>query len=113
MQRSEELSLCVIDEEDNETLLVHPINPEDIYRKQEDTIISWRDPERSTELALSFQETAGCSYVWDQICTMQRNLHFSSLNSKNFLLEDLYQLRTSLLIVIYLFIKFMLIPYIL
>jgi protein phosphatase-4 regulatory subunit 3 len=84
MQRSEELSLCVIDEEDNETLLVHPINPEDIYRKQEDTIISWRDPERSTELALSFQETAGCSYVWDQICTMQRNLHFSSLNSETF-----------------------------
>ena len=91
LQRSEELSLCVVDEEDNETLLVHPINTEDIYRKQEgrpllamlslwflfvfgvdkvvfcqctDTIISWRDPERSTELALSFQETAGCSYVW-------------------------------------------------
>jgi protein phosphatase-4 regulatory subunit 3 len=84
VERSEELSLCVIDEEDNETLLVHPINPEDIYRKQEDTIISWRDPERSTELALSFQETAGCSYVWDQICTMQRNLHFSSLNSETF-----------------------------
>ena len=35
LQRSEELSLCVIDEEDNETLLVHPINTEDIYRKQE------------------------------------------------------------------------------
>uniref|UniRef100_A0A1J3GYB5 Serine/threonine-protein phosphatase 4 regulatory subunit 3 n=1 Tax=Noccaea caerulescens TaxID=107243 RepID=A0A1J3GYB5_NOCCA len=84
LERSEELSLCVIDEEDNETLLVHPINPEDIYRKQEDTIISWRDPERSTELALSFQETAGCSYVWDQICTMRRNLHFSSLNSETF-----------------------------
>uniref|UniRef100_M4CAI3 Uncharacterized protein n=1 Tax=Brassica campestris TaxID=3711 RepID=M4CAI3_BRACM len=64
VERSEELSLCVIDEEDNEMLLVHPINPEDIYRKQEDTIISWRDPERSTEMALSFQETAGCSYVW-------------------------------------------------
>ncbi|CAH8356619.1 unnamed protein product [Eruca vesicaria subsp. sativa] len=84
VERSEELSLCVIDEEDNETLLVHPINTDDIYRKQEDTIISWRDPERSTELALSFQETAGCSYVWDQICTMQRNLHFSSLNSETF-----------------------------
>ncbi|KAH0849880.1 hypothetical protein HID58_096014 [Brassica napus] len=73
--RSEELSLCVIDEDDNETLLVHPINTEDIYRKQE---------ERSTELALSFQETAGCSYVWDQICTMQRNLYVSSLNSEPF-----------------------------
>ncbi|ESQ49366.1 hypothetical protein EUTSA_v10020042mg [Eutrema salsugineum] len=84
VERSEELSLCVIDEEDNETLLVHPINSDDIYRKQEDTIISWRDPERSTELALSFQETAGCSYVWDQICTMQRNLHFSSLNSETY-----------------------------
>ncbi|KAF3599273.1 hypothetical protein F2Q69_00039072 [Brassica cretica] len=84
VERSEELSLCVIDEEDNETLLVHPINTEDIYRKQEDTIISWRDPERSTELALSFQETAGCSYVWDQICTMQRNLYVSSLNSEPF-----------------------------
>ncbi|CAN7051467.1 unnamed protein product [Brassica oleracea var. botrytis] len=84
VERSEELSLCVVDEEDNETLLVHPINTEDIYRKQEDTIISWRDPERSTELALSFQETAGCSYVWDQICTMQRNLRFGSLNSETF-----------------------------
>ncbi|XP_033146578.1 serine/threonine-protein phosphatase 4 regulatory subunit 3 isoform X2 [Brassica rapa] len=84
VERSEELSLCVIDEDDNETLLVHPINTEDIYRKQEDTIISWRDPERSTELALSFQETAGCSYVWDQICTMQRNLYVSSLNSEPF-----------------------------
>ncbi|XP_048636035.1 serine/threonine-protein phosphatase 4 regulatory subunit 3 isoform X2 [Brassica napus] len=116
-ERSEELSLCVVDEEDNETLLVHPINTDDIYRKQEDTIISWRDPERSTELALSFQETAGCSYVWlvkkflplsmsippsflhlpilltgiivfvifrDQICSMQRNLHFGSLNSETF-----------------------------
>ncbi|KAJ4898407.1 serine/threonine-protein phosphatase 4 regulatory subunit 3-like protein [Raphanus sativus] len=84
VERSEELSLCVIDEEDKEMLLVHPINPEDIYRKQEDTIISWRDPERSTEMALSFQETAGCSYVWDQICATQRNLHFSSLNSETF-----------------------------
>nr|VDC92785.1 unnamed protein product [Brassica oleracea] len=92
VERSEELSLCVTDEEDNAMLLVHPINPEDIYRKQEDTIISWRDPERSTEMALSFQETAGCSYVWDQIGATQRNLHFSSLNSKNFLLEDLYLL---------------------
>ncbi|XP_010558443.1 PREDICTED: serine/threonine-protein phosphatase 4 regulatory subunit 3-like isoform X2 [Tarenaya hassleriana] len=84
MERTEELGLYVIDEEDNETLLVHHISPEDIYKKQEDTIISWRDPERSTELALSFQETAGCSYVWDQICTVQRNMHFNSLNSETF-----------------------------
>ena len=34
-QRSEELGLFVIDEEDNETLLLHRISSEDIYRKQE------------------------------------------------------------------------------
>jgi protein phosphatase-4 regulatory subunit 3 len=56
--------LTVLDEEDNETLLMHNITSEDIYRKQEDTIISWRDPEVATELALSFQEAAGCSYIW-------------------------------------------------
>ena len=35
IQRSEELALFVFDEEDNETLLLHRINPDDIYRKQE------------------------------------------------------------------------------
>ncbi|KAJ6689792.1 hypothetical protein OIU85_006131 [Salix viminalis] len=84
VERSEDLGLYVIDEEDNETLLLHRITPDDIYRKQEDTIISWRDPEFSTELALSFQETAGCSYIWDQICNVQRNLQFSTLNSETF-----------------------------
>lgn len=84
IERSEDLGLFVIDEEDNETLLLHRITPDDIYRKQEETIISWRDPEYSTELALSFQETAGCSYIWDHICNVQRNLHFSTLNHDTF-----------------------------
>lgn len=84
VERSEELGLFVIDEEDNETLLLHRIIPDDIYRKQEDTIISWRDPEYSTELALSFQETTGCSYIWDHICNVQRSLQFSTLNNETF-----------------------------
>ncbi|KAL0414813.1 UNVERIFIED_CONTAM: Serine/threonine-protein phosphatase 4 regulatory subunit [Sesamum radiatum] len=84
LERSEDLGLFVIDEEDNETLLLHRISSEDIYRKQEDTIISWRDPEFSTELALSFQETTGCSYIWDHICSLQRNMHFSTLASETF-----------------------------
>lgn len=84
LERSEEPGLFVLDEEDNETLLLHRISPDDIYRKQEDTIISWRDPEFSTELALSFQESSGCSYIWDYICNMQRNLHFSTLNNETF-----------------------------
>ncbi|KAJ8560458.1 hypothetical protein K7X08_022318 [Anisodus acutangulus] len=84
IERSEELGLLVVDEEDHETLLLHRISADDIYRKQEDTIISWRDPEYSTELALSFQEMTGCSYIWDHICSVQRNMHFSSLNNETF-----------------------------
>ncbi|XP_052310778.1 uncharacterized protein LOC7485913 isoform X6 [Populus trichocarpa] len=84
LERSDDLGLYVIDEEDNKTLLLHRITPDDIYRKQEDTIISWRDPEFSTELAISFQETVGCSYMWDHICNVQRNLQFSTLNSETF-----------------------------
>ncbi|XP_022760665.1 serine/threonine-protein phosphatase 4 regulatory subunit 3B-like isoform X9 [Durio zibethinus] len=84
LERSEEMALFVFDEEDNETLLLHRISPDDIYRKQEDTIISWRDSEYSTELALSFQENTGCSYIWDNICNVQRSMHFSSLNNETF-----------------------------
>ncbi|XP_022868726.1 serine/threonine-protein phosphatase 4 regulatory subunit 3-like [Olea europaea var. sylvestris] len=84
LERSEDLGLFVIDEEDNETLLLHRISSQDIYRKQEDTIISWRDPKFSTELALSFQEMTGCSYIWDHICTVQRNIQFSSLSNETY-----------------------------
>ncbi|KAK7387983.1 hypothetical protein VNO78_22782 [Psophocarpus tetragonolobus] len=84
LERSEELGLFVYDEDDNETILLHRINSDDIYRKQEDTIISWRDPEYATELALSFQEPSGCSYIWDHICNVQRNIHFNTLNSEPF-----------------------------
>ncbi|RDX90921.1 Serine/threonine-protein phosphatase 4 regulatory subunit 3, partial [Mucuna pruriens] len=80
LERSEELGLFVYDEEDNENILLHRISPDDIYRKQEDTIISWRDPEYATELALSFQEPGGCSYIWDHICNVQRNMHFNTSN---------------------------------
>ncbi|KAE9601491.1 hypothetical protein Lal_00040630 [Lupinus albus] len=84
LEHPEELGLFVYDEEENETILLHRISSDDIYRKQEDTIISWRDPEYATELALSFQETTGCSYIWDHICNVQRNIHFNTLNSEPF-----------------------------
>ncbi|WOH07356.1 hypothetical protein DCAR_0726786 [Daucus carota subsp. sativus] len=84
LERSEELGLFVVDEDDIETLLLHRIRSEDIYRKQEDTIISWRDPEHLTEVALSFQETTGCSYIWDQICSVQRSLQFSTLTNETY-----------------------------
>ncbi|KAK5836736.1 hypothetical protein PVK06_012536 [Gossypium arboreum] len=39
LERSEELALYVFDQEDNETLLVHRICPDDIYRKQEGILL--------------------------------------------------------------------------
>lgn len=81
IEGSKELGLTVLDEEDNDTLLVHNITSDDIYRKQEETIISWRDHDAATDLALSFQEAAGCSYIWENICEIQRNLQFSNLGA--------------------------------
>ncbi|CAI5527351.1 unnamed protein product [Closterium sp. Naga37s-1] len=74
LERSDAIGLVVIDEEDNATLLVHRISADDIYQRQEDTIISWTDPEVATDLALSFQESMGCSYIWEQICNVQRQV---------------------------------------
>ncbi|KAI3860710.1 hypothetical protein MKX03_014746 [Papaver bracteatum] len=78
LERSEDLALFVIDEDGSETLLAHRIGSDENYQRQEDTIISWRDPEYSTELALSFQEIAGCSFVWEHIRNAGKNLHFSN-----------------------------------
>ncbi|PKI40653.1 hypothetical protein CRG98_038908 [Punica granatum] len=83
LERSEDLGLFVFDAEDNETLLMHRIRAEDIYRRQEDSIIAWKDPDYATELALSFQEPAGCSFIWEHISNVQRNLQFSAINSKS------------------------------
>ncbi|XP_026457465.1 serine/threonine-protein phosphatase 4 regulatory subunit 3-like isoform X4 [Papaver somniferum] len=82
LERSEDLALFVIDEDDSETLLAHRIGSDENYQRQEDTIISWRDPEYSTELALSFQEIAGCSFVWEHIRNAGKNLHFSNISDQ-------------------------------
>ncbi|XP_057829704.2 uncharacterized protein LOC131040764 isoform X3 [Cryptomeria japonica] len=79
LEQPEAVGLVVIDEEDNETLLVHRICANDVYKRNEDTIIAWRDPEIATELALSFQESMGCSFVWEQICSVQRSIQFPNV----------------------------------
>lgn len=39
VQRSDAVGLVVIDEEDNQTLLVHRISADDIYRRQEGIVM--------------------------------------------------------------------------
>jgi hypothetical protein len=40
-------------------------------RQGHDTIISWLDREVGTDLAISFQESVGCNYIWEQIHEVQ------------------------------------------
>lgn len=56
-QRSEELGLFVVDEEDNETLLMHRISSDEIYRKQEGIILAF---------ALGF-----CIYSFSVVCCLR------------------------------------------
>lgn len=65
--------LVVVSEEDHRPLLVHRIQQDVRYNRQEDsTIISWTDPELMTELALSFQEARGCTSIWSQLANVQK-----------------------------------------
>eukprot|EP00696_Hemimastix_kukwesjijk_P016109 gnl/Hemi2/4415_TR1546_c0_g1_i1.p1 gnl/Hemi2/4415_TR1546_c0_g1~~gnl/Hemi2/4415_TR1546_c0_g1_i1.p1 ORF type:complete len:735 (-),score=190.05 gnl/Hemi2/4415_TR1546_c0_g1_i1:113-2317(-) len=53
-------------------ILSHKIEPEDVYQRQGETIISWTSHATSLDLALSFQEAAGCEDLWDRIEAIQQ-----------------------------------------
>uniref|UniRef100_A0A8B9HPG7 Protein phosphatase 4 regulatory subunit 3C n=1 Tax=Astyanax mexicanus TaxID=7994 RepID=A0A8B9HPG7_ASTMX len=46
------------------------ISPNTAYQKQQDTLIVWSEAE-NYDLALSFQEKAGCDEIWEKICQVQ------------------------------------------
>jgi protein phosphatase-4 regulatory subunit 3 len=64
--------LIVTSEEDNSVLLESKILPSG-YQKQQDTLVVWSEPDNG-DLALSFQEPEGCTEIWDQILTIQKDL---------------------------------------
>uniref|UniRef100_A0A8D3B4M9 Serine/threonine-protein phosphatase 4 regulatory subunit 3 n=1 Tax=Scophthalmus maximus TaxID=52904 RepID=A0A8D3B4M9_SCOMX len=57
-------------ESDGSLLLESKINPNTAYQKQQDTLIVWSEAE-NYDLALSFQEKAGCDEIWEKICQVQ------------------------------------------
>uniref|UniRef100_A0A671QGS5 Serine/threonine-protein phosphatase 4 regulatory subunit 3 n=1 Tax=Sinocyclocheilus anshuiensis TaxID=1608454 RepID=A0A671QGS5_9TELE len=67
---SEPDSLTVTGEADGSLLLESKINPDTAYQKQQDTLIVWSEAE-NYDLALSFQEKAGCDEIWEKICQVQ------------------------------------------
>ncbi|KAK6905071.1 hypothetical protein I203_105890 [Kwoniella mangroviensis CBS 8507] len=57
-----------------ELLLSARVEKEDIYGKQQDTLIVWTEPATGLDMALSFQDPEGCEDIWQFICEVQRHL---------------------------------------
>jgi len=64
--------IVVMSEEDTTSCLLQTrVHLQDIYQRQQDTIVSWNEPENGVDYALSFQDPEGCTELWEQICSLQ------------------------------------------
>uniref|UniRef100_A0A8D3DT92 Serine/threonine-protein phosphatase 4 regulatory subunit 3 n=1 Tax=Scophthalmus maximus TaxID=52904 RepID=A0A8D3DT92_SCOMX len=70
VERLNGISLLVRAESDGSLLLESKISPNTAYQKQQDTLIVWSEAD-NYDLALSFQEKAGCDEIWEKICQVQ------------------------------------------
>jgi len=70
VDRLKGISLLVRAESDGSLLLESKIQPDTAYQKQQDTLIVWSEGD-NYDLALSFQEKAGCDEIWEKICQVQ------------------------------------------
>ncbi|XP_061600638.1 serine/threonine-protein phosphatase 4 regulatory subunit 3B isoform X1 [Cololabis saira] len=70
VERLRGISLLVRAEADGSLLLESKISPNTAYQKQQDTLIVWSEAD-NYDLALSFQEKAGCDEIWEKICQVQ------------------------------------------
>ncbi|XP_060552495.1 serine/threonine-protein phosphatase 4 regulatory subunit 3A-like isoform X1 [Ruditapes philippinarum] len=70
VERLKGMSLLVRSETDGSILLESKIQPDTAYQKQQETLIVWSEGE-NYDLALSFQEKAGCDEIWEKICNVQ------------------------------------------
>lgn len=70
VERLQGMSIMVRSEEDGSILLESKIQPHTAYQKQQETLIVWSEGE-NYDLALSFQEKAGCDEIWKKICQIQ------------------------------------------
>ncbi|CAG7720631.1 unnamed protein product [Allacma fusca] len=70
VDRLKGISLLVRAETDSSLLLESKIQPDTAYQKQQDTLIVWSEGD-NFDLALSFQEKAGCDEIWEKICSVQ------------------------------------------
>lgn len=80
IEEKQTVSMSVTEENsDNNLLLNVLVVKEDIYNRQQETLIVWAEPDGSN-FALSFQEPVGCNNVWDEICKIQRLLSVETVS---------------------------------
>ena len=70
VDRLKGMSLLVKAESDGSLLLESKILADTAYQKQQETLIVWSEGD-NYDLALSFQERAGCDEIWAKICQVQ------------------------------------------
>eukprot|EP01031_Cornospumella_fuschlensis_P047005 gene47005-57562_t len=77
--RGDEPCLVMLSEEDeNKTLLTSRIQSDEMYEKQGENLILWKEdgsgPGGAVDYALSFQESDGCAAVWALLRAVQTTL---------------------------------------
>ncbi|CCM03359.1 uncharacterized protein FIBRA_05488 [Fibroporia radiculosa] len=73
-QDNEALLIARAEADFNHIILSTTIRTNDVYQRQQDTLIVWTEPD-GVDYALSFQDPEGCAEVWHFIQQVQRHLN--------------------------------------
>ncbi|WFC97518.1 Platinum sensitivity protein [Malassezia yamatoensis] len=76
----------------DEYLLCSPVIKDDVYQRQQDTLVVWTEPDGS-DMALSFQEPEGCNEIWTFLSEVQ--LHFFLNKDASFSSNDFDRFRNT------------------
>ncbi|TFY56769.1 hypothetical protein EVJ58_g7436 [Rhodofomes roseus] len=72
-QDNEALLIARAEADFNHVILSTTIRTNDVYQRQQDTLIVWTEPD-GVDYALSFQDPEGCAEVWHFIQEVQRHM---------------------------------------
>ncbi|KAH9948743.1 component of IIS longevity pathway SMK-1-domain-containing protein [Amylocystis lapponica] len=73
-QDNEALLIARAEADFNNVILSTTIRSNDVYQRQQDTLIVWTEPD-GVDYALSFQDPEGCAEVWHFIQEVQRHMN--------------------------------------
>ncbi|CEH14661.1 Protein predicted to be involved in carbohydrate metabolism [Ceraceosorus bombacis] len=63
--------------EADDLLLLTTVVRDDVYQRQQDTLIVWTEP-HGQDMALSFQEADGCQEIWDFLQEVQKHFNLNA-----------------------------------